>query len=81
MITVIYNVDQNDDHVTVQAVVEDVVLTYAATHLDPPEYGPALCEASFYLGEDETLPTNDDDLIEFLEKLDLEWEVLPMDDY
>jgi hypothetical protein len=70
-----------DANVYVTAVVDDVVLTYSQTLYDPPEYGPALCEASFSLSEDEILPDNEYELIQFLEELDLEWNVLSSDDY
>jgi hypothetical protein len=81
MITLIYSVDKNEDYVTVEAVVEDSVLVYPATSMDPPEYGPALCKASFYLDEGELLPKDDDQLIEYLESLNLDWEVIPKDEY
>jgi len=81
MITLIYDVQQQNDFVTVKAVVEDAVLVYAATNTDPEEYGPALCESSFSLEENELLPKDDDHLIEYLEGLDLDWEVVPKDEY
>lgn len=81
MITLIYNVDKNEDHVVVDAVVEDTALVYPSTSIDPPEYGPALCRASFYLDENELLPKDDDQLIEYLEKMDLDWEIVPKDEY
>lgn len=81
MITLIYDIFKEDDKVTVKAVVEDVVQTYAATLYDPPEYGPALCEASFELDENEILPTDDEQMIEYLEKMDLDWEPIKNDDF
>lgn len=81
MITLVYDIQQNDGRVSVTAVVEDMTLVYPATRFEPEEYGPALCEASFCLDEGEILPTEDDDLIEYLEKLDLDWEVIQMDEY
>jgi hypothetical protein len=69
----------------VTAVVEDVVQVYAQTMYDPAEYGPALCEASFTIEDDElaevVVPDNDNDLIEFLEELDVEWKVMDNSDY
>jgi len=41
----------------------------------------ALCEASFELEENEILPKDEDDLIDYLESLNLDWEVIPEDDY
>lgn len=81
MITLIYDVRKDGDNVVVKAVVEDSVLVYAATNLDPPEYGPALCEASFELEENEILPRDSDDLIDYLEGLNLDWEVIPEENY
>jgi hypothetical protein len=81
MISVIYDIIKNEDRVTVKAVVEDSVQTYAATLIDPPEYGPALCEASFELEENEILPKDEDDLIDYLESLNLDWEIIPEDEY
>jgi len=75
MITLVYDVRQEDDRVTVTAVVEDTKLVYPATQFEPAEYGPALCEASFYLDEGELLPSDDEQLIEYLENLNLDWEL------
>lgn len=76
MITLVYDVRQEDDRVTVTAIVEDVKLVYPATRFEPAEYGPALCEASFYLDEGELLPSDDEQLIEYLENLNLDWELI-----
>ena len=81
MITLIYDIQKDGDRVTVKAVVEDSVMAYPATQLDPPEYGPALCEASFELEENEILPKDEDDLIDYLETLNLDWEVIPEEEY
>jgi hypothetical protein len=81
MITLIYNVRKDGDNIVVKAVVEDCVMTHSATEIDPPEYGPALCEASFELEENEILPRDDDDLIDYLESLNLDWEVIPEENY
>ena len=59
--------------VTVTAIVEDSILVHDQTLYDPPEFGPGLCEASFELDEEEMLPDNEYDLIQYLEKLDLDW--------
>ena len=67
--------------VTVSAIIEDSVLVHDQTHNDPAEYGPALCEASFELDEEEMLPDNEHDLIQYLEKLDLDWVLTDMDYY
>lgn len=81
MITLIYSVEQTEDLVEVYAVVEDTRLVYFGTHFDPPEYGPGICKASFYLEEGEQLPSDDDELISFLNDLNLDWELSSEDDF
>lgn len=81
MITLIYDVCKDGDTVVVKAVVEDCVMAHSATEIDPPEYGPALCEASFELEENEILPRDDDALIDYLERLNLDWQVIPEEEY
>ena len=71
----------DEDVIYVCAVVDDVVQTYAQTYDEPAEYGPALCEASFTLDEDEILPDNEQELIQFLDNLDLDWKVVDTSDY
>ncbi len=79
MILSIDEIKQEDDLVSVRAVVEDAVQTHSQTYYDPPEYGPALCESSFYLDEDEILPKDEEQLLNYLNSLDIFWEVLPKD--
>jgi len=62
-----------DDCVTVTAIVDGMKLFCPATLLDPAEYAPALCMASFDLYEDEVLPTDEDELREYLEERSLGW--------
>lgn len=76
MITLIYKIEVKEDYVNVVAVVEDAQLVYPGNHIDPPEYGPAVCKSGFYLNEDEILPEDEDELIEYLNDLDLDWEVV-----
>ena len=71
----------DDGSVYVSAIVEDTVQTHSQTLYDPPEYGPALCEACFTLEEDECLPDTKHELLQFLENLDLEWELVDNSDY
>jgi hypothetical protein len=73
------NLDENC--VTVTAVVEDVKIKYFANRIDPPEYQPALCISSFELEEDEVLPVDDHELLEYIESRDLNWEMMEEDDY
>jgi len=82
MISVIETFQQNKNRIYVRVIVEDMIEVYPASLYDPPEYGPALCETTFELDEDELLPENEDALIEYLEKLDLEWNLVDnSDDY
>ena len=81
MISVIETLEQNKNEVFVRAIVEDMIEIYPASLYDPPEYGPALCEASFELDENEIIPESEDALIEYLEKLDLEWIPVDNSDY
>jgi hypothetical protein len=67
--------------VKVSAVIEDSILMYSQTLYDPDEYGPAICEASFELDEDEILPDDEDKLIQFLENLNLDWILIDSSDY
>lgn len=77
----IESIHQDDGVVYVTAVVDDMVQTLSQTLYDPPEYGPAVCEASFELDEDECIPDNDYELIQMLENLDLEWLLIDTSDY
>ncbi len=79
MITLIENIRKTGNEVFVRAVIEDMVLLYHQTNVDPPEYGPALCEASFELNDDVVLSENEDELIEYLNSLSLDWKVLTDD--
>lgn len=67
--------------VNVNALVEDMVVVIPQTYDYPAEYGSALCEASFELDEDEVLPDNESDLIQFLERLNLDWIIIDTSDY
>lgn len=79
MISIVYKVEKNEDLVTVNAVIEDAIQIAHQTLIDPPEYGPAICTASFYLEEGDELPSEEDDLIDYLEQLELDWEPLAKD--
>lgn len=75
----------DDGSIYVSAMIEDAVMTHTQTMEDPAEYGPALCEASFTIDDEElrevVLPDNDDELIQFLNDLDLNWELVDNSDY
>jgi len=72
----------DDQRVYVTAMVDDAILTFGQTLYDPAEYGPALCESSFPCNDDMIVPDDEDELIEFLNDLDLEWTLVDnSDDY
>jgi hypothetical protein len=77
----IESVSVNGDEVNVSAIVDEAIITFSQTYFEPAEYGPALCEASFSLNEDELLPEDEEELISFLEKIYLEWKVVDNSDY
>ena len=81
MISVIETIEKTENKVFVRAIVEDMVQVYPATLYDPPEYGPAVCEASFELEENELLPNGEDTLIDYLNDLDLNWQIVDNSDY
>jgi hypothetical protein len=81
MISVIETFQQNENRIYVRGIVEDVIEIYPATLQDPPEYGPALCEASFELDEDEILPEGEDALLDYLNELYLDWKIIDISDY
>lgn len=86
-ISVIYDIDLVDENYDedykqfyVKAIVEDMALEYMGDYWNPPEYGPAVCEANFILEKEELLPHDPNNLIEFIEALELDWELVK-DDY
>lgn len=79
MISLICSIEQKEDMVTVTAVIEDAIQVAHQTLVDPPEYGPAICTSNFYLDDGEQIPTDDDELIEYLEDMNLDWEPLAKD--
>lgn len=67
--------------VNVNAVVEDSIVTLKGTYFDPVEFGPGLCSAQFCLDEDENLPSDENELLKFIDSLDLEWNLIDTSDY
>lgn len=80
MISYIDTIDNQNGDVFVRAVVEDMVVVYPQTMESPAEYGPAMCISNFFLEEDEILPEDEDELLRYIENLDLTWKVVD-DDY
>ena len=66
-----------DDYVTVEAVVDEMRCIYAASYTSPAEYAPALCRASFFLG-DEQIPVDEDGFCRYLDTCCLDWEPIDL---
>jgi hypothetical protein len=75
------NILYSDNAVIIQAVIEDSVLTYAESRQDPAEYGPALCETTISTDTYDDLPLeSEDQLIEYIQNLSLDWKVVDQSD-
>jgi len=69
-----------DSNVTVTAVVDEMRLLYRATYLEPEEWAPALCTATFQLDEGEQIPLDEDGFCSYLDQLDLYWQLVDTSD-
>jgi hypothetical protein len=78
-ILAIENTTIDGSDVTVTAVVDEMRLLYSATSFEPAEYAPALCTAYFTLDEGEQIPTDEDGFCQYLDTLDLDWQLLPVE--
>jgi hypothetical protein len=76
MISIIYESKVENNVLYVKAVLEDMVKVFSGDRYDPEEYGPALCETSIELEGDDLVPDNDDELIEYLEQLNVDWKII-----
>ena len=72
-------IDQS--HVTVTAIVEDMLLLHKATYFEPDEWAPALCITTFELDEDEQIPTDEDGFCSYLDQRDLQWQLVDTSDW
>jgi len=82
MISLIETIERNGNEIYVRGVMEDAIEIYPATLQDPPEYGPAFCEATFVLDDDEILPEGGDALLDYINELYLDWQIVDnSDDY
>jgi len=63
-----------DGLLRVVAVVDEMVLVHQQTHLDPPEWGPALCRGSFYLSDEDLIPATDAQLCKLIAERVDDWE-------
>jgi hypothetical protein len=59
----------------VEAIIEDSVCTRHQTLYDPPEFGPALCSASFNT-EDIEIPSDENQFKQLLEEICPAWRVI-----
>lgn len=71
----------DNGHVTVTAMVDNMRLLYRATHLDPEEWAPALCQTTFELCEDESIPTTEDGFCCYLDQLEPQWQLVDTSDW
>ena len=62
----IRDLEFDGDRLLVTALVEDAVLVAAASHLDPPEWGAALCRGAMYLDTETLIPATDSELCDLL---------------
>lgn len=67
------------DLLVVDALIEDAVLTAPATHLDPPEYGPALCRGTLYVSDDTRIGPTDVDLMAMFGREIQDWKLIKTD--
>ena len=63
-------------NVTVTAVVEDMRLLYRSTRFEPEEWCPALCQASFELDPEESIPLDENGFCAYLDDIDPQWQLL-----
>jgi hypothetical protein len=68
------------DLLVVEAVVSDMVLTHAASRLDPPEWGPALCRGTMLLCEEDLIPASEYEFKKLLTSRVLDWAPLDQSD-
>lgn len=66
----------NDGVLTVEAVVDEMILYRGASYYEPEEWVPAVCQAEYELNEGEVFPDTERQQIAFLEELDLDWEII-----
>ena len=68
-----------DDYCTVEALVEDAALLYPATHEDPAEFAPGICEARFAVDPAESIPVDEAEFCSYLDSLNLDWRLVEAD--
>lgn len=66
----------DDEHLVVQAVIEEAVLVRRQTQLEPEQYGPALCEGTLFFTENTLIPATDQEFISMLSNEVDDWEIV-----
>ena len=69
-----------DTHVKVKAIVDEMRLLYRATHFEPDEWAPALCQTTIELDPEEPIPLDEDGFCAYLDQLDPQWQLPDKDD-
>jgi len=64
------------NNVVITAVVDEMRLLYRATHFDPEEWAPALCQTTIELDPEEPIPLDEDGFCAYLDQLDPQWQLL-----
>lgn len=77
----IENTTIKGNHVTVEAVVDEMQCIRRADNFGPAEYAPALCQTTFQLDEGEQVPVDEDGFCRYLDQLDLDWQLVDTSDY
>lgn len=75
----IREVNNDDGFLTIEAVVDEMLLYRGASYYEPEEWVPAICQAQYELNEGEVFPNTERQQIAFLEDIDLDWEVIEYD--
>jgi len=75
-VLVIEHTEITDTHVIVTAVVDEMRLLYRATHFEPEEWAPALCQTTIELDPEEPIPLDEDSFCSYLDDLDPQWQLL-----
>jgi hypothetical protein len=70
----------SDTHVKITAIVDEMRLVYRATHFEPDEWAPALCQTTIELDPEEPIPLDEDGFCAYLDQLDPQWQLLDKDD-
>ena len=69
------------DHLVVDAIVDDMVVRYPQTTLEPAEWGPALCRGTLYFSDEDLIPATDAELRALLTDRVDDWAPLDTSDW